>query len=98
MNIVYGQQGTMFNKGKALIGMSSRPRRRACKVSLNLDDQHLWEDSAYFVGEKLKIHTTRWQDPHVLEQWGIQEDFNIFAAATGLLRFTQNPQDTYEEL
>ena len=88
----------MFNKGKALIGMSSRPRRRACKVSLNLDDQHLWEDSAYFVGEKLKIHATRWQDPHVLEHWGIQEDFYIFATATGLLRFAQNPQDTYEEL
>jgi len=88
----------MFSKGKALVGMSSRPRRRACKVSLNYDDDHLWEDDAFFVGEKLKIHTTRWQDPYVLEQWGIKEDFDTFVTTTGLLRFSQNPQDTYEEL
>ena len=68
MNIVYGQQGIMFSKGKGLFGMSSRPRRRERKVSINNDDQHLWEDEAYYVGEKLKIHTTRWQDPHVLGQ------------------------------
>jgi hypothetical protein len=78
--------------------MSSRPRRRASKVSLNYDDNHLWEDDAVFVGEKLKIHTTRWQDPHVLEQWGIKEDFDTFANATGLLEFAQNPRGTYEEL
>ena len=88
----------MFSKGKALAGMSSRPKRRACKVSLNYDDDHLWEDDAFFVGEKLKIHTTRWQDPYVLEQWGIKEDFDTFVTTTGLLRFSQNPQDTYEEL
>ena len=51
MNIVYGQQGIMFSKGKGLLGMSSRPRRRTCKVSLNYDDNHLWEDDAVYVGE-----------------------------------------------
>ena len=88
----------MFSKGKGLLGMSSRPKRRACRVSLNYDDNHLWEDSASFVGEKLRIHTTRWQDPRVLQQWGMEEDFNSFATATGFLTFAQNPQDTYEEL
>ena len=88
----------MFSKGKGLLGMSSRPKRRACRVYLNYDDNQLWEDSASFVGEKLKIHTTRWQDPHVLQQWGMEEDFNSFATVTGLLTFAQNPQETYEEL
>ena len=88
----------MFRKGKGFLGMSSRPRRRACKVSLNYDDNHLWEDDAVYVGEKLKIHTTRWKEPQVLEQWGIKEDFDTFAATTGLLGFAQNPQETYEEL
>ena len=40
----------------------------------------------------------RWQDPHVLQEWGMEEDFNSFATATGLLTFAQNPQETYEEL
>ena len=87
-----------MNKGKALLGMNSRPKSRASKVSLNYDDNQLWEDDAVFVGEKLKIHTTRWQDPHVLEEWGMKEDFDAFANTTGLLRFAQNPRGTYEEL
>ena len=28
----------------------------------------------------------------------MEEDFNSFATATGLLTFAQNPQETYEEL
>ena len=89
LKFIFGQQGTMFSKGKGLLGMSSRPRRRSCKVSLNYDDNHLWEDCAFFVGEKLRIHTMRWQDPHVLQEWGMEEDFNSFATATGLLAFAQ---------
>ena len=98
MNIVFGQQGIMFSKGKGLFGMNSRPRRRGCKVSINYDDNHLWEDDAVYVGEKLGIHTARWQDPQVLEQWGIKEDFDTFTATTSLLGFAQNPQETYAEL
>ena len=88
----------MFNKGKGLLGMSSRTKRKACRVSTNMDDAHDWEDTKYYVGEKLKIHTTRWQDPAVLEQWGMEEDFNTFATVTGLLTFAHNPQETYEEI
>ena len=87
----------MFSKGKVLLGMISRPKIRACKVSLNYDDNHLWEDSAFFVGEKLTIHTMRWEDPHVLKEWAMEEDVSSFATATGLLAFAQNPQETYEE-
>ena len=57
MNVVYGKQDIMFSKGKGLLGMSSRTRRRTCKVSINYDDNHPWEDDAVYVGEKLKNHT-----------------------------------------
>ena len=87
-----------MNKGKGLLGMTSRPRIRESRVSENYGDNHLWEDNAVFAGERLRIHATKWQDPVVLERWGIEEDFNAFAAATGLLEFSQNPRNTYEEL
>ena len=88
----------MLNKGKELLGMTSRPRRRVLRVSENYDDNHLWEDSAVYAGEKLRIHATKWQDPLVLDHWGITEDFNAFVTATGLLEFSNNPRNTYEEL
>ena len=87
-----------MNKGKGLFGMTSRPRRRASRVSENYDDNHLWEDGAVYAGERLRIHATKWQDRVVLDHWGIGEDFNAFAAATGLLEFSQHPRETYEEL
>ena len=87
-----------MNKGKGLLGMTSRPRRRLSRVSENYDDNHLWEDGAVYAGERLRIHATKWQDPVVLDHWGIREDFNAFAAATGLLEFSRHPRNTYEEL
>ena len=87
-----------MNKGKELLGMTSRPRRRVLRVSENYDDNHLWEDSAVYAGEKLRIHATKWQDPVVPDHWGIREDFNAFAAAAGLLEFSLHPRNTYEEL
>ena len=87
-----------MNKGKGLFRMTSRPRRRASRVSENYDDNHLWEDGAVYAGERLRIHATKWQDPVVLYHWGIGEDFNAFAVATGLLEFSQHPRETYEEL
>ena len=83
MGIIFVQQGIMLNKGKELLGMTSRPRRRVLRVSENYDDNHLWEDSAVYAGEKLRIHATKWQDPLVLDHWGITEDFNAFVTATG---------------
>lgn len=88
----------MMNKGKALLGMSSRTRRRESRVSNNNDDNQLWEDELLFAGENLRVHATKWQDPVVLEHWGIAEDFHAFAAATGLLEFSRHPRNTYEEL
>ena len=87
-----------MNKGKGLFGMTSRPRRRSSRVSENYDDNHLWEDGAVYAGERLRIHATKWQDPMVLDHWGIKEDFNAFAAAAGLLEFSLHPRNTYEEL
>ena len=87
-----------MNKGKGLFGMTSRPRRRASRVSENYDDNQLWEDGAVYAGERLRIHATKWQDPVVLDHWGIREDINAFTAAIGLLGFSQNPRNTYEEL
>ena len=87
-----------MNKGKGSFGMMSRPRRRASRVSENYDDNQRWEDGAVYAGKRLCIHATKWQDPMVLDHWGTREDFNAFAAATGLLEFSQNPRNTYEEL
>ena len=80
-----------MNKGKRLLGMTSRPKRRASRVSENYDDNQLWEDGAVYAGERLRIHATEWQDPVVLDHWGIGEDFNAFAAAAGLLGPHQEP-------
>ena len=77
-----------MNKGKGLFGMTSRPRRRSSRVFENYDDNHLWEDGAVYAGERLRIHATKWQDLVVLDHWGIKEDFNAFAAAAGLLKFS----------
>ena len=64
----------------------------------NYDENQDWEDHQVFVGERLKVHPTKWQDPIVLEHWGITEDFNHFLAVTGLSEFAQQPRFTYEEL
>ena len=62
----------MFNKGKSMLGMSSRTRRRAeTKVDNNYYENQDWEDHQIYVGERLKVHATKWQDPIVLEHWGI---------------------------
>lgn len=98
LNFILVQQGNTLNKGKALLGMSSRTRRRESRVSNNHDDNQLWEDELVFAGENLRVHTTRWQDPEVLEHWGIAEDFQAFAATTGLLEFSRHPRNTYVEL
>ena len=98
LDFIFGQQGIIMNKGKGLFGMTSRPRRRALRVSENYDDNHLWEDGAVYAGERLQIHATKWQDPMVLDHWGIGEDFNAFATAAGLLEFSQHPRETYEAL
>ena len=98
MNFIFGQQAFIMNKGKGLMGMMSRTRRRPSRATNNHDDDQLWEDEAVYIGERLKIHATRWQDPHVLDQWGIGEDFNAFITATGLLEFSRHPRGTYEGL
>ena len=82
-----------------MLRMSSRTRRRAeTRVATNYDDNQAWEDELFFAGENLRVHATKWQDPIVLEHWGIAEDFNSFAAATRLLEFSRRPCFTYEEL
>ena len=66
------QQATMFNKGKSMLGMSSRTRRRAeTRVDNNYDENQDWEDHQIYAGERLKVHSTKWQDPIVQEQLGL---------------------------
>ena len=49
-----------MKKGKGFLGMTSRTRSRASKVTKNHDDNQLWEDGAIFAGENLVVHATRW--------------------------------------
>jgi hypothetical protein len=85
-----------MNKGKGLLG-GLRSRRNS-KVSLNYDEEHLWEDDMLRKAEGLDVHTTRWQDPEVLRILHIEEDFNYFLARTGLEGFTSNREKTYAEI
>jgi hypothetical protein len=48
--------------------------------------------------EELDVHNTRWQDPMVLEYWGLVEDLNHFTSQTGLFEFARHPQETYADL
>jgi hypothetical protein len=49
-----------MNKGKGL--PSDLRSRRNTKVSINLDEEQLWEDDMLSKAEGLDMHATRWQN------------------------------------
>jgi hypothetical protein len=84
-------------KGKGLLNnMSTRTRRDTSRVSTNLEEAHQWEDDALFAAESLRVHSTRWPDPEVIQAWGMHEDFQAFATTTGLLEFSRHLRKTYK--
>ena len=88
-----------MNKGKGLLGgIMRRPRRAEAKVTTNYDEAHGWEDDMLFRAFHLEVHSTRWQDPVVMDFMKIEEDFNYFTDCTRLLEFARHPQRTYEEI
>src|SRR4051794_25696515 len=88
-----------MNKVKGLLsGLTRMSRRGEDKVTLNLDDAHSWEDDMLHRANNLEVHSTRWQDPYVMEKINIQEDFNYFTACTRLAEFASRPQRNYAEI
>jgi hypothetical protein len=78
--------------------MSTRTRRGTSRVSTNLEEAHQWEDDALYAVDSLRVHSMRWPDPEVIQAWGMHEDFQAFAATTGLLEFSRHPNKTYKEI
>ena len=88
-----------MNKGKGLLGgIMRRPRRAEAKVTTNYDEAHSWEDDMLLRAFNIEVHSTRWQDPYVMNLMKIEEDFNYFTACTGLAEFARRPQRTYVEI
>jgi hypothetical protein len=61
-----------------LIGGSSRARMASERASLNLEDAKAWEDEMLMRCENLPVHTTKWQDSTILEEWKVSEEFYHF--------------------
>jgi hypothetical protein len=81
-----------------LIGGSSRARRSSKRASLNLEDAEEWEDLMLARCENLSVHTTKWQDPTILEEWKVDDGFYHFCNVTSLIGFAIHAALTYEEL
>jgi hypothetical protein len=79
------------------IGGSSRARRASKRAALNFKEEG-WEDDMLMRCENLPVHTTEWQDPTILEEWVIAEDFYYFCEVMGLLGFATHLASTYVEL
>jgi hypothetical protein len=98
MLFLYSKVFIMF-KGKGLLSsMSTRTRRGTSRVSTNLEEAHQWEDDALYAAESLRVHSTGWLDPEVIQAWGMHEDFQAFATTTWLLEFSRHPKKTYKEI
>ena len=65
-----------MEKGKGLF--SGLRSRRNARVAINLDDKQQIEDDIIYQAEALDVHTTRWQDPRMLKELHIEEDFAFF--------------------
>lgn len=85
-----------MSKGKGIFGGFTRRSRRAeSKVSINYDEAQQWEDEMLYKANGLDVHTTRWQDPKMLEHWELKDEFDFFTAQTGLSKFARHPHKTY---
>ena len=85
-----------MNKVKGLLG--ALRARRSTRVSINLDEEHLWEDDMLSKAESLDVYATRWKEPEVLNILHIEEHFNYFLAQMRLEGFASHPQKTYAEI
>jgi hypothetical protein len=83
-------------KGKGIF--SSLRSRRNVRVALNMDDEHQLEDDLIYKEEALDVHATRWQDPRMLKEMHIEEDFSFFLEHTRLDGFASRPYKTYAEI
>jgi hypothetical protein len=85
-----------MEKGKGIF--SSLRSRRNVRVALNMDDEHQLEDDLIYWAETLDVHATRWQDPRMLKEMHIGEDFSFFLEHTRLDGFACRPYKTYVEI
>jgi hypothetical protein len=51
------------------MGGGSRARRASKKASLNFEEAEAWEDEMLMRCENLPVHTTKWHDSTILEEW-----------------------------
>ena len=72
--------------------------RRNAKVAINLDDEQQKEDDMIYKADALHVHTTRWQDPRMLKELHIEEDFTFFLERTMLDGFASRRYKTYAEI
>jgi hypothetical protein len=63
-----------------------------------MDDEHQLEDDLIYKEEALDVHATRWQDPRMLKEMHIEEDFSFFLEHTRLDGFASRPYKTYVEI
>jgi hypothetical protein len=85
-----------MEEGKWLI--SGLRSRRNAKVAINLEDVEQIEDDMIYQAEPLYVHTTRWQDPRMIKELHIEEDFAFFLERTMLDGFVSRPYKTYAEI
>jgi hypothetical protein len=84
-----------MNKGKGL--PSDLRSRRNTKVSINLDEEQLWEDDMLSKAEAWMCVPQDGRS-RMLSLLHIEEYFNYFLAQTRLEGFASHPQKTYAKI
>jgi hypothetical protein len=77
-----------------IFGGSSRARRASKRAALNFEEAEAWKYEMLMRCETLLVHTTKWHDVAIFEEWGVMDDFNYFCDVTGLRGFANHPADT----